>query len=455
MAAARQGEESGRRPPPFAAAAATTYGAQLLAAALSFVSVLIVSRALGPSGRGDVAFLITVAVLSSNFALLGVQEANANFAASDPSQRSALATNSLLLSGLTGGGCVALLVVLLAAIPSFGPSVAGWLVALALGSVVLLVLQTQLQFLIAAEYGFGSYNLSLLIPPFVNVTVNGFLAAIGELGVGAAYVTWVSGQVLATLLVLWIVARRLAGFGRPDAALARRALMFGFKAHLGRLMMFANYRIDQWFVGAISGSRELGLYSIAVAWSEVLFYLPTALVVVQRPYLVRAAPRDAARRAAVVFRAGLVLTALLTGAVLIAAPFLCERVFGPDFRGATDDLRVLALGAFGIVAVKQLGNALTAQRRPGLASLAAGVTLVVTVALDIALIPPHGGLGAALASTISYTAGGLAAAFFFVRVFRAPPSGLIPRATELPFVVRELARSFRSRPGGAIKPAGD
>jgi Na+-driven multidrug efflux pump len=79
----------------------------------------------------------------------------------------------------------------------------------------------------------------------------------------------------------------------------------------------------------------------------------------------------------------------------------------------------------------------------------------MTIALDVALIPPHGGLGAALASTISYTAGGLAAAIFFLRVFRASPSGLIPRMTELPTVFRELTRSLRGRPGGAIKPAGD
>jgi O-antigen/teichoic acid export membrane protein len=446
MAGERQGEESSRRPPRFAAAAATTYGTQLFAAALSFFSVLIVSRALGPSGRGDVAFLITVAVLSSNFALLGVQEANANFAASDPGRRPALATNSLALSALTGGTCAGLLAILMAAIPSFGPDVSAWLIALALGSIAVIVLQTQLQFLIAAEYGFGSYNLSLLIPPLVNVTVNGFLAAIGQLGVASAYVTWVSGQALATLLVLWIVGRRLAGFGRPDAGLARRALGFGFKAHLARLMMFANYRVDQWFVGALSGARELGLYSIAVAWSEVLFYLPTALVVVQRPYLVRASAEDAARRAALVFRAAIVLTAVLTVGVLLAAPFLCETIFGSEFHGSIDDLRVLALGALGIVAVKQLGNALTAQRRPGLASVAATVTLVVTVALDIALIPSNGGLGAAIASTLSYTAGGLAAAYFFVRVFRVPPSSLLPRAKELPFVVREVKRSLRGRP---------
>ena len=64
-------------------------------------------------------------------------------------------------------------------------------------------------------------------------------------------------------------------------------------------MLLGNYRLDQWFVGAIAGSRELGLYSVAVAWAEALWYLPTALASVQRPDLVRAAAaRPRARRRA-------------------------------------------------------------------------------------------------------------------------------------------------------------
>ena len=101
-------------------------------------------------------------------------------------------------------------------------------------------------------------------------------------------------MLLGTLVLAWAVARRLGGFGRPDPALAReRMLAFGLKAHLGRAMLFGNYRADQWILGVIAGSKELGLYSVAVAWSEVLFFLPTTLVAVQRPDLVRASPEEA------------------------------------------------------------------------------------------------------------------------------------------------------------------
>jgi O-antigen/teichoic acid export membrane protein len=440
-------EESGTRPPRFTSAAVGTFGAQLGAALLSFVSVLIVARALGPSGRGHVAFLTTIAVLSSNAALFGVQEAHANFAAAEPHRRRALATNSVLLSLVFGGACAGLLSVLIVAFPGFADE--PWtLLGPALAAIPLLILQTYLQFLVSADYSFGMYNLSWLITPLIVVVVNGILAAFDRLSVGLAFGNWVAAQGVATLLLLAFVARRSAGFGRPDGGLVRRALRFGLKTHFGRLMMFGNYRADQWFVGAMAGSRELGLYSVAVAWSEVLFYLPTALVIVQRPYLVRAAPADAGRHAARVFRAATLLTALLAVGLIALAPVLCVTVFGSSFRGAVDDLRVLLVGAFGIVAVKQLGNALTAQRRPGLASIAAVIAFAASLLLDVILIPDHGGLGAAAASAISYTLGGVIVVTLFVRVFGARVADLVPRGRELPLLVGEVWRS-RLRGGAA------
>ena len=139
----------------------------------------------------------------------------------------------------------------------------------------------------------------------------------------------------------------------------------------------------------------------------------------------------------------MILTALLAAGLIAAAPILCVTVFGEEFRGAIDDLRILALGAFGIVALKQLGNTLTAQRRPTLASTAIGVGFLSTVVLDVLLIPRYGGLGAALASSLSYTAGGIAVVVISSRALGISPSELLPRMADvarLSRLGRDLAR---------------
>jgi O-antigen/teichoic acid export membrane protein len=439
----RPGDEAVAQRPSFFAAATFTYGTNVAVAILSLVNVLVVARTLGPAGRGGVAFLTAIAWFTSNLATFGIQEANANLAGAEPRLRRSLATNSLLFALLFGLGAAAFLVGLIAVFPGVGGDSSSGLRWLAFGSLPILVLGIYMRFLVQADYGFGITNIAWLITPVANVGMNGLLAALGVLSVGTAVGTWIGGQTLATMLLLAHVGRRLAGFGRPDLRLAKRALAFGLQSHAGRVMLLGNYRLDQWLLGAISGSRELGLYSVAVAWAEALWFLPTTLSAVQRPDLVRAAKREAARLSGLIFRAAVLLTLVSVGVMLVLAPFFCVTIFGEDFRDSIVDLRVLVLGTFGVVALKLLGNALTAQRHPVLASSAIGAGFAATILLDVILIPPYGGLGAAIASTLAYTAGGLAIAIIFSRALESPLGDLVPRAGEVSLYWRTLSRRLR------------
>jgi O-antigen/teichoic acid export membrane protein len=424
----------------FAATAAATYGTNLAVAVLLLGNVLVTARALGPAGRGEVALVTTIAILTANLAAFGLFEANANIGGAEPHHRGRLVTNSILLALLLGGTAAGIVALLVGAFPSLGGEVRTAVLVLALVAIPILILQSALQTLLQSQYSFAITNVAWVLGPAASLAVNCLLAALDLLTVGSAVIVWVGGQVLATGFLAWHAFRPLKRLPRPDARLARRSLAFGARTHLGRVMTMGNYRLDQWFVGAISGSRELGLYSVAVAWAEALFYLPTVLGMVQRPDLVRASRSDAGAQAARVFRAALLLTVPLAIGLALAAPVLCVTVFGEEFRGSVGDLRILAFGAFGIVALKLLGNALNAQGKPMLANVGVGIAFVATVALDLLLIPGHGGLGAAIASTTAYTAGGVAIALVFARALGRSPGELIPRGNE----VRPLLRQLRT-----------
>lgn len=412
-------------------AAISTLATNVLVAGLSFVNVLVTARALGAEGRGTLAFLTTIAMLASQLSSLGVEEASANIAGTRPGRRAALATNAVLLSVLFGAAASGVIALVIALFPAVGGDASPGLRWLALASIPMLVAQFYFQFLVRADYGFDVVNAAALIAPVLNVVVNGTLAALGTISVATAMTTWIVGQLLGTGLLAWYIGRRLLGFGPPDPRLARESVGFGLKAHAGRVMKTGNYRLDQWLLGSIAGSRELGLYSVAVAWTEALFFLPEALSAVLRPDVVRAEKREAGMRTAFVFRIAILLTVPAVAILVIAAPVLCVTVFGDEFRSSIDDLRVLAPGAFGIVALKLLANALVAQRLPLLSTAAVGVAFVITIALDLLLIPSHGGLGAALASTVAYTAGGVAAALLFIRALTVPPAAIVPQMGDL------------------------
>jgi O-antigen/teichoic acid export membrane protein len=428
------------------ASTVATAGTTALVAFLSLINVLIVARTLGPTGRGDVAFLTTVAVIGAALVELGVRQANVNLASTSPQLRPVLAGNSLLLAALLGGAIAApLLAVLMEVFPGAAAGSDRSLRLVALGSVPVLVLQSYLRSLLEAQYRFAFANGSVLAGPATNVIVNGILAGTGALTVGTAIVTWVVGWALTAVLPLWYILRRLGGIAAPDLALARRTLGFGLRTHLGRVLTLGNLRLDQWFVAGLAGSRELGLYSVAVAWAETLFYVPAALATVQRPDLARSRRADAARHAAGGVRSALGVTLVLTIGIVVAAPVLCVGVYGDDFRGSVDDLRALAPGALAVVVVRLLGNALTAQGRPLLESISAAAGLGTMVALDLWLIPAHGGFGAAVASTVSYSVAAVVIATVFARALGGRVRDLLPRGDEVAWLRGRLAARRRAR----------
>jgi O-antigen/teichoic acid export membrane protein len=317
------------------------------------------------------------------------------------------------------------------------------LLGLTLAVIPVLILEIYLRVLVQADYRFTITNVCWILPILLNLIVNGALALSGHLTVTTAVCTWIVGQLMATLILAWYVQSKLAGFGRPNRTLARRSVSFGAKSHIGRVMLLGNYRLDVWILGAFSTSTQVGLYSVAVAWSEALFFLPNALAAVQRPDMVRLERGSAARAAARLFRIGLLATAALAVGLIVAAPFLCVGIFGEEFRGSIAQLRVLALGGFGIVALKQLSSALTAQRLPVRASIGIGVGFIATVALDFTLIPTHEGLGAAWASTVAYTLGGVIGALVFARSLGARPRELAPRPADVPAFAHQLREALR------------
>ena len=439
-------ENRAPKTPSFARTAAFTYGAQLGAAVLSLLSVLIVARALGAEGRGQVAFLTAITFLTANLATFGVQEAMGNFAASHPHLRRALASNAVLLSLGLGGLAVLFLLGLIAVFPAVAGESDPTLRVIAFAFIPAILLQVFLRFLVQADYGFVVTNAAYVLAPTLNVLGNGTFYALGILSVNSAVGWWLAGQTLETVLLAWYVQRRLAGFGLPDPGLMRGALTFGARAHPGRVMLLGNYRLDQWLLGAIAGPRELGVYSVAVAWAEALWYLPTALAAVQRPDLVRATRAEALRVAARIFRAAMLFTAVCGAVMIVAAPFLCATIFGEEFRDSVNMLRVLVFAAFGVAAVKLLGSALVTQGRPGLQSIAIGAGFVLSVVLDVALIPPFGGQGAAFAAAIAHTTAGTVVCVIFLRTLGGVPGDLVPRAGDVRWFAAKVSSRLRPKP---------
>lgn len=154
-------------------------------------------------------------------------------------------------------------------------------------------------------------------------------------------------------------------------------------------------------VGTMDGPRAAGLYSVSQKGAELIAVVLLAANLPLAPVLARLhAQRDSpgiehmAERTAKVT----ILASAPIAIALIAFPgtFL-GLLFGPGFQSGATALRILAFGQFVNAAAGPSGNVLimTGQERIALRGVAAG--LFANVLLAIALVPPLGVTGGAIA----------------------------------------------------------
>ncbi|NUR82188.1 MAG: oligosaccharide flippase family protein [Dermatophilaceae bacterium] len=189
--------------------------------------------------------------------------------------------------------------------------------------------------------------------------------------------------------------------GRPDPGLARRMAAFGARSQVGGILSLLNLRLDVVVLGALTGPAQVGVYVVASKYAELLRLPGLALTWVTYP-------KFAARRGGAWhdewFRVGRLLALGAAAAALVAsgAALVLPMAYGELFRDAVWPAVWISVGLVLQPAAGVGSGYLLGTGRPGLSSLVLGGGFVVTLVLDLLLIPRHGSLGAAWASAVAY-----------------------------------------------------
>jgi O-antigen/teichoic acid export membrane protein len=378
-----------------------TIATRLLLIAAGVATSIITARTLGPVGRGDYFFVVTLTASIVQVANLGLHSSNTYLVAKDPRLLGPLVANSLWISVLLGGGLGALaaLVAWQADLFPQTPSEYLWVVP-ALASVTLFfMLGTNL--LVGVER-IVAYN---AVEAMSRVVVLVLLAAAGlaALSVSGFLVASLASWALAAAGLLVLLRRSSRGSLAFRLDTFRTGMRFAIKAYLIALAGFLVLRLSVFLLARLYSSVEVGYFSIAVQFTDVLGILPASVALLLFPRLVRG--RDGWEQTV---RACLVVGSLLSlGSVVLAvvADPVVSLLFGDQYLPAVPILRWLLPGtiALGITSVLSQYLASVGIPRPLVAAWGSGVVLMLV--LGRVLIPPQGGVGAAIAFSI--TAGAL------------------------------------------------
>lgn len=244
-------------------------------------------------------------------------------------------------------------------------------------------------------------------PPLLTLALLGLARAVGAPAeVPTLLAAWVAARVLVALGAVAAVGAPLrADRGAPDWTALHADARFIATIALANLISLLNYRIDLFLVERFLGLAPTGIYSIAVAVAEVLWFLSASL---SQAAFARVGTPDRACSGALVVRVlHLSLAALAASALPLyaAAAWLLPWLLGPGFAGALPVLALLLPGVLVFGAASVLSAYFTNHAgQPRVPALMALMALLINIALSVALIPRWGMAGGALATSVSYIA---------------------------------------------------
>jgi O-antigen/teichoic acid export membrane protein len=391
--------------------AAVLLAATVVGQLISFAVQVLVANRIAVEAYGVYSFAWTWVAFLAMLALFGserliIRYGSAYHAGRQPGRLLGLAgwtvRRALALAGLLAAGFVAVRLASAGPAPT-PPAILAWSVVAILALVIAALAESLLRVLQALTLAALA---SRVIRP---VLMGGLFLAAGLVAPPAGAATAMASNTLAVLLsgVIALLALRplLPHEAAERPADERRrwratAGAFGINA----VALHLSVTLDMLLLGLFCADREVGIYSAVQRYAVVMGFATTAMITIVQPMLVPAAAAgDRAHLQRLVGGGArfVTLVSLAVGLPLLvfAEPLLA--VFGAGFAEGADALRILVVGSLVCGLINLAGAVLGMAGHEGDATRVVVAGCGLTLVLLLVLIPSHGIIGAAVATTAS------------------------------------------------------
>ncbi len=215
--------------------------------------------------------------------------------------------------------------------------------------------------------------------------------------------------------------RLISGWKSPEVVSAiegSKIVHYGLVYFLSNFFLFANNKMDYWFLNYFAGSSDLGLYVLSSNVALLMLLLPNAFGLVLSAFKANSNLMDMERHTAFLCRITFLSTFLIALFLWIFSEPIILLLFGKEFIGSVMPLRILLAGVIPFTTFTILKNYFAGANQLSAFLKAALLGFVITITLDILLIKPYGIAGAAIATTLSY----LGSAFYLIYLFSTKTS---------------------------------
>lgn len=420
----------------FAQSAAT----KLLIIGINAATGIVTARALAPVGRGELAAMILSYSFLSSALTLGLPSALTYKLRSQPEEASNLMGTGLLLCGLIS--CLSAFTgffLLPHWIPQYSPTV------LLYARIFLLNTPIALFFLVGraaveSRGKFSASNLSLIGPPAATLAGLVPLKLLGLLTPVTAAWCYVLPGIPVFFWMFVQVYRTFTPRLHAVIPSTRSLLSYGMRSYGIDLCGTMSLYVDQALVVRLLAPDLMGIYVVALSLSRLLNAFHTSVVMVLFPKAVSRPPLEIVAMTGRAVRITTALTSVCGLCIILAGPTLLTLLYGSEYRGAANILRVLVVEVILTGATQVMSQAFMALGRPGVITALQAIGLSLTIPLMLLMIPKLGIMGAAIALLLSTCARFTFVLVSFPLLLKLPVPDILVRRQDVADVRQEVNR---------------
>jgi O-antigen/teichoic acid export membrane protein len=379
------------------------YTAASIVSKLIAVALLpLYTRYLTPADYGAAEVMFAAVVSASIVVRLGLIEALLRFYYKDDEDPARVVSTSF--AGLFWVSTGAALIALPFAAPiseALLPHPAPDLARISIGGLWVLTMFEFLLTLFRLEERARAYFVTTMLSVLAAIALTVVLVVgEGEGARGLLLGSYASGAAFV-LGLIWVHRRRLSLW--IDRALLRRLMRFGLPTMPAELSLYLLNFVDRIILVRSAGLPAAGLYSLAVKFAQGVNVLARGFQLAWPPLAYSIRDDDEARRTYAVvvtwFTAG---CAFVVTAMWLLSRWIVRALASPEFFGSYKAIGLVATGAALYALYMVLVVILGRTGRTEFNFPATGAALATNVALNLALVPPFGIVGAGAALVASY-----------------------------------------------------
>lgn len=371
---------------------------------LAFLVGAYVARFLGPDQFGVFGYAQSMVNIAAVIASLGIDNIIVRHLVVDPAKRNEYLSAAALLR--FGAGLLFVFLATIHWLMSASSDRSALLLVIMMLSVpmnAIFVLALDLQAIVASKYVVFARTCQSLIGSTLRLS-----SALLKLPLVAfAWISTFEALLFTTLLVVCHGrATQSVRLKFPQASTLMLLVREGWPLLLAGVSIILYMRVDQVMLKAMRGDLETGIYIAAVRLSEVLNFIPVVVCSSVYPAIVKAREVDSLKYVArtQLLCDGLYLVALVFALVFtFLARTMVQLLFGDAYLAAVPVLQVHIWSTIAVFLGIASTQWLLAEGLQFVTLISTAIGLLANLLLNFFLIPAYGALGAAIATTISYT----------------------------------------------------